>query len=105
MQILITLEERIKQLVVLTHDLFQKNKELVSSNEFLKNKLEELEIENAKFAEDNGQLLAQLHAIESSLTHETEQIHMLKEEKTLTKVVVDDLIKSIDALIERENQQ
>jgi hypothetical protein len=105
MKILATLEERVNLLVMLTRDLFQKNKDLIVSNELLKTKIEKLEIENAKFAEDNGQVLTQIPAIESSLTHENEQVHMLKEEKTLTKVVVDDLIKSIDALIERENQQ
>lgn len=105
MEVLQLLEEKVNQLVMLTMELSGKNRDLQNSNEQLKALSEELKSDNAKFAEDNAQLIAQLRAIETSLESDNKQLHSLTEEKTLAKIVVDDLIKSIDALIEREAQQ
>ena len=55
----------------------------------------ELKTENAKLAEENAQLSAELSMLKSSLQD------TLKE-KELTRIVVDDLIKSIDSLVENQ---
>lgn len=55
----------------------------------------ELKTENAKLAEENAQLAAELLMLKSSLQD------TLKE-KELTRLVVDDLIKSIDSLVENQ---
>jgi methyl-accepting chemotaxis protein len=105
MKFLKSLEERVDQLIDIAIDLSKKNKELFAGFDQVKAENEELRTENAKFAEDNAQLSAQIKAIESSLEQENETVSLLNEEKSLAKVVVDDLLRSIDALIERENQQ
>ncbi len=57
--------------------------------------VKELKTENAKLAEENAQLTAELSMLKSSLQD------TLKE-KELTRIVVDDLIKSIDSLVENQ---
>jgi len=105
MESLMVLEKKLYQLVALVEDFSQKNKNYIIENESLKQELEELKFENAKFAEDNAQLAAQLKSIEDSLQKENTESHVLQQERSLAKIVVDDLIKSIDALIEQESQQ
>ena len=105
MELLTILEKKIHNLLSLVQDFSQKNKYLTTQNESLRKELEELKCENAKFAEDNAQQAAQLKAIEDSLQKENTQSGALQKEKSLAKLVVDDLIKSIDALIEQEIQQ
>ena len=86
-------------------------KELKDQNEQLQNQKlkldsehQELKKENAKLAEDNAQLEAQLvEAVNSG--KKDNQIDALNQEKELTKLMVDDLIKSIDSLVDHENQQ
>jgi regulator of replication initiation timing len=66
-------------------------------------KIHELKKENALLVEQNEQLLVRVKAAEESLEVDVRQIAKLDEEKALTKMVVDDLIKSIDSLVEHEN--
>ncbi len=63
----------------------------------------ELKTENAKLAEENAQLSAQLVMLQNALKDDTQRIDQLKQEKELTRLVVDDLIKSIDSLVENQN--
>lgn len=63
----------------------------------------ELKTENAKLAEENAQLSAQLVMLQNALKDDTQRIDALKQEKELTRLVVDDLIKSIDSLVENQN--
>lgn len=105
MKTLEVLEAKVNQLILLVVDFKNQIRKLQTFNEKLKVENEELKTENATFAQDNAQLSAQIKAIELSMDRGSEQISMLNEEKTLAKIVVDDLIKSIDALVERENQQ
>lgn len=105
MESLVILEKKLYQLVALVQDFSQKNRDLAQARESLKQTLEDLRFENAKFAEENAQLAAQLRVIEDSLQRENTESDALQQEKNLAKLVVDDLIKSIDALIERESQQ
>ena len=68
---------------------------LVSLVELVK----DLKTENAKLAEENAQLAAKLAMLEASLQDDSQRIDELKHEKELTKLVIDDLIKSIDSLV------
>jgi hypothetical protein len=70
----------------------------------LKTEIVELKAENAKLAEGNAQLTFQLNTIESSILKETGHVLELTEERSITRLVLDDLIKSIDLIVENENQ-
>lgn len=67
---------------------------------YLAELVNELKTENAKLAEENAQLSAELVMLQNSLKDDTQRIDELKQEKELTRLVVDDLIKSIDSLVE-----
>ncbi len=105
MESLVVLEKKLYQLLTLVQDFSQKNKDLVHENKSLRQMLEDLKFETAQFAEENAQLAAKLKVIEDSLQRENNESAVLQQEKNLAKLVVDDLIKSIDALIEGEIQQ
>jgi len=66
--------------------------------------IKELKNENAKLAEENAQLEVKVKSLEDSLKDDVKQSDKLTEEKELTRLAVDDLIKSIDSLVELENQ-
>ncbi len=106
------LEAKIKSLVALIKDLKSKNDKLESAQEKLFTKNEELSAknkdlksENAKLAKDNEQFIAKLEGLEGSVLDGSKQIEELNKEKVRTKMVVDDLIKSINDLVEVEKQQ
>lgn len=63
----------------------------------------ELKTENSKLGEENAQLSAKLIMLQKSLQEDTRRMDELKQEKELTRVVVDDLIKSIDSLVENQS--
>ncbi len=67
--------------------------------------VQQLKQENSQLREENAQLGAKLEMMESSLLVDSERIEKLNEERVLTKTVVDDLIRSIDLLVENEKQQ
>ena len=105
MEALGVLEGKIRSLVVLIEELKTQNEVLQVDKGKLKVENEELKTENAKLSEDNAQLETQLKGIEESILKENEQVKELSQERLITKAVVDDLIKSIDTLVEHENQQ
>lgn len=105
MESLVVLEKKLYQLLTLVQDFSQQNKDLVHENKSLRQTLEDLKFETARFAEENAKLVAQIKVIEDSLQRENTESAVLQQEKNLAKLVVDDLIKSIDALIEGEIQQ
>lgn len=105
MKILEVLEDRVNKLINMAIELTKKNKSLEKNIDLLKEDIAIVKAENVKFAEDNADLITQLKSLELSAQKENKQLHDLSEEKSLAKLVVDDLIKSIDALIERENEQ
>ena len=74
------LEEKVVRLVGLVKSLKDKNVELTKEKELLAD---------------------QLIALESSLVSETKDLEELSQEKVMTKMVVEDLISNIDALIEQ----
>lgn len=67
-------------------------------------KTKELKAENIRLVKKNEQLVQKLESIEVSVLQNTKKIEVLNQEKTLTKAVVDDLIKSIDSLMGNEKQ-
>lgn len=65
--------------------------------------VKELKTENAELAQDNAQLKMKLSMLEKSLQGDEQCLQELKQEKELTKLCVDDLIKSIEALVENQS--
>lgn len=74
--------------------------------------VQKLKQENAQFKEDisgfekeKKELKKQIEMLESSMLKESNRLQeQLQKEKELTKTVVDDLIRNIDAIVEGENQ-
>ncbi len=73
--------------------LEEKVVQLIDMIKFLKD-------ENASLKLKNKDLSGQLKALEGSLVSETKDLEELSQEKMMTKMVVDNLLHSIDALIE-----
>lgn len=61
-----------------------------------------LKVENAELKEKNQSLHEQLKTLEGSLVSETKDLEELSQEKIMTKMAVDDLLKSIDQLIDHK---
>jgi len=74
------LEDKVVKLVDLVKSLREKNVELTRERELL---------------------VDQLRLLEGSLVSETRDLEELSQEKVMTKMVVEDLINNIDALIEQ----
>lgn len=104
MEVIFTLEEKVKTLIACIKTLKEEVHTLQPENVSLKADIQELKIENAKLAEHNAQLIMQLKAIENSMLLETDHVNELKEERSITRSALDDLIKSIDSIVENENQ-
>ena len=83
METLSDLQEKIEQLIIL---------------------VKELKNENTKVDKENKQLAKKLQSIESTSANNENDVKELSSEKARTKMVVDDLIKSIDSFIKTEKQ-
>ena len=59
-------------------------------------------LSNQALQEENQMLKHQLMRSESSLVAETKDLEELSQEKMMTKMIVDDLIKSIDSLVDQK---
>jgi hypothetical protein len=103
METLLALEERVKALVLHIKDMKNKIAVLEQENKHLSNENKELKTEKNAYVESNAQLINQLNALENSVLLESGHVHELKEERSLTRSVLDDLIKSIDSIVENEN--
>jgi len=75
-------------------------KKVVSLIEIIK----QLKAENARLVEENSQLADKITMMQTVAADEAKRAEEFDQEKALTKMVVDDLIKNIDSLIEGENQ-
>jgi DNA-binding protein H-NS len=64
--------------------------------------IQELKKEKSALIEEVANLQAKLEMIENSLLVDSGQVEELRQEKALTKSVVDDLIRSIDLLVEEK---
>ena len=61
-----------------------------------------VKLSNQSLQEENQMLKHQLMKSESSLVAETRDLEELSQEKMMTKMIVDDLIKSIDSLVDQK---
>lgn len=66
--------------------------------------IRQLKAENARLVEENAQLMMSLTMTQGIVHSDAKRVEELDQEKALTRLVVDDLIKSIDSLIEGEKQ-
>ncbi len=64
------------------------------------NLVKSLKTEIGSLKEKNKDLQSQIKMLESSLVAETKDLEELSQEKIMTKMVVDNLLHSIDSLIE-----
>lgn len=94
MEVLYVLEEKIKVLAELA-------KKLHLDNAAIKEENGDLKTENARLSESNAQLSAQLKNIEDSMLRETGHVLELREEQVMTRSVLDELIRSIDLIVEK----
>lgn len=96
MDVLKVLEEKIVALAEHISKLKTENIELKAENAVLAQEL-------AQIVQENAQLSNKLLAVESSSKGDSHRIDELTHEKELTRIVVDDLIKSIDSLVENQS--
>jgi len=61
-----------------------------------------LKLANQHLNEENQMLKHQLMKTESSLVEETKDLEELSQQKMMTKAIVDDLIRSIDSLVDQK---
>lgn len=102
MEVFTTLEEKVQVLIGLAQELKLENKRLQLENESNLEEIKLLKADNAGLVEENLKVAAQLKAVEEAMIRENKLVDVLSQEKTATKLVVDDLIKSIETLVERE---
>jgi len=89
------LEEKVIRLVDMVKSLKVSNLSLQEKNELLHDANESLQAENQM-------LKNQLMKTETSLVAETKDLEELSQEKMMTKMIVDDLIRSIDSLVDQK---
>ncbi len=99
------LEQKISSLIALIKELKEKNGQLDKEIATMRKESKELKAQYAKFAEENAQLIKKVDSSEKKARDGNDQIDELNQEKTLTKMAVDDLLerlKSIDSLVEKQ---
>lgn len=104
MEAVLVLEEKIKALIAMVKLMRIDHDTLQSKHDSLQSENAQLKADNDKLAEGNAQLAFQLNTIEKSMLKETGHVQELTEERSITRLVLDDLIKSIDSIVENENQ-
>jgi len=92
--------------------LEKKIKTLLEFIDKLKDENSVLKDETKKLAEEKNRLSLELEGLNSNLetvegavAQSSKNLEELSQEKALTKMVVEDLIKSIDSLVEQEDMQ
>lgn len=111
MEAVLVLEEKVKALIAMLKTAQNQHKTvqeqhaaLQSKYDSLKNEYAQLKAENDQLFEGNAQLTFQVNAIEKSILKETGHVQELTQERSITRSALDDLIKSIDLIVENENQ-
>lgn len=103
MELLIALEEKVKMLIFYAKSLKEQLHLVQQAHEELRSETQELNAANTKLTENNALLTSQLNAMENSILLESSHVNELKDERSVTRSVLDDLIKSIDSIVENEN--
>jgi len=65
--------------------------------------IKSLKLKNQSLEEENQMLKHQLMKTENSLVAESKDLEELNQEKMMTKMIVDDLIRSIDSLVDQKD--
>jgi len=97
------LEEKVVRLVDLVQELKQAKITLQKENLILQEEIQFMQKEVQELQEENQMLKHQLMRAENSLVSETKDLEELSQEKMMTKMIVDDLIRSIDSLVEQKD--
>ena len=105
MDTLTILEEKIALLVEHVKKLQSEKKDFAKAYEDMRSQHDQLTVDQAQLAEENAQLSARVKETEHSSAKGSKKLEELSKERELTKVAVDDLIKSIDGLVNSEKQQ
>ena len=98
------LEQKISSLVTMIKELKAKNSKQQEELDFLHKNYVSLKAENVQLTQGNARLVATVEALEAAALKGTGQIDELNQEKTLTKMAVDDLLerlKIIDSIVEQ----
>lgn len=64
--------------------------------------IQKIQLEKTALESENKELKKNVAALESVILKESKSVEALNEEKEMTKMVVDNLIKSIDSLVSSE---
>ena len=64
--------------------------------------IKKLKEQNECLSNENVQLIAQIESMKNNMLKESHDMDELTKERELTKMVVDDLIRNIDSLVEKE---
>ncbi|MCL4360972.1 hypothetical protein M1446_01280 [Candidatus Dependentiae bacterium] len=64
--------------------------------------VKKLKEDNERLTNENCHLVSQIEAMKGNLLKDCHNMDELHKERELTKLVVDDLIRSIDSLVEKE---
>jgi len=104
MEVVLILEEKVKALIATIKNMKKECDDLQSRYDFLESENAQLKAENNRLTEGNAQLTFHLNTVEKSILKETGHVQELTEERSMTRLVLDDLIKSIDSIVENENQ-
>jgi FtsZ-binding cell division protein ZapB len=105
METLNVLEEKVKLLVGYVQKLQSEKNALALERESLEKRNRDLLAENERLIEEHMQLKERAKEAQASSTKGTKQLESLNKEKELTKVTVDELIKSIDGFVKSEVQR
>ncbi len=62
-------------------------------------------IKNIQLTKENEELILRLESVENSLLKGTQNLEEVQQERALTKMVVDELINSIDQLVEVKQKE
>jgi predicted nucleic acid-binding Zn-ribbon protein len=101
---IITLLELVKKLKAENGDLKKESEQLGLASARLMEESAKLRDENTALHEHVEQLMSELDALEKSVFARDKNVETLNLEKAETKLLIDDLIKDIDSLVESENR-
>ena len=97
------LEEKVVRLVDLIQELRQTKQTMQKENLMLHEEIQSEQKEIQFLQEENQMLKNQLMRAENSLVAETKDLEEASQEKMMTRMIVDDLIRSIDSLVEQKD--
>jgi FtsZ-binding cell division protein ZapB len=104
MEVLSVLEQKISSLVEKLHKYIEVNEQLRLQKEALQKEVGDLRAEVIQLTDENMQLTTKVQSFLDANSADNKKINDLCQEKEDAKRFVDDLIRSIESLVEQENQ-